>query len=69
MKRNLLILVLLATLVSCAVGLFLVYWFEYRPEEIKVLCRQEEQVNAQRPNKSRRVRSYQECLQENGIGK
>jgi hypothetical protein len=49
--------------------LFLVYWLEYRPEEIRALCRQEEQVNVQRPNKNRRARSYQECLQENGIGR
>lgn len=67
MKRKSFTFILLALVGACIVVLPLIYWFEYRPDEIRYLCQQEQEAYAQHPNKHRRVRSYQQCLEENGL--
>lgn len=67
-------IILLVVVVSCIGGVLWVYWHKYRPAEIEALCREEAKVNAQKPRPSddpfkRRERTYQQCLQENGINK
>ena len=58
-------------LLVCVIGLGLVYWYKYRPEAIRQMCLEEQQVKAplKRPGETfkRRVRSYYECLRENGL--
>ncbi len=73
MKQNLwgTILLLVVLLALTAVGL--IYWFKYRPADIRELCAQEEKVNRRpRPpwdERKRIVRTYQQCLEDNGIDK
>jgi len=72
MKQNWSAIILALILVLGVSGLFWVYWFKYRPAEIEALCREEAIVNAKRPRPpddpfKRRVRTYDQCLQENGI--
>ena len=68
MKKNFWILMLGAIFLS-AVVLCRVYWVNYRPDEVRLLCKEEQQMNAQRPKRDRRIRSYEQCIQENGISR
>ena len=74
MKQNWSAIILFLILLLSVSGLLWVYWYKYRPEEIGALCQEEAKVNKLRPRPAddpfkRRVRTYQECLQENGINK
>lgn len=55
------------------IGLVLVWWFNYRPEAIREMCLEEQQVRPlpKRPGETfkRRTRSYYDCLKENGLDK
>jgi len=55
----------------CVIGIGFVYWYKYRPDSIRQMCLEEQQVKAplKRPGETfkRRVRSYHECLRENGL--
>lgn len=74
MRRNWLAIILGVTLVLSLGGLLWVYWTKYRPAEIEALCLEEAKVNVHKPRPSddpfkRRVRTYDQCLEENGIKK
>lgn len=67
-------IILLLTVLFSLSGLLWIYWTKYRPAEIEALCTEEAKVNAERPRPpddpfKRRVRTYEQCLQENGINK
>lgn len=73
MNEKLLSIILAVVVLICVIGLGLLYWFEYRPSDIRDLCTEEARVNA-RPKPpwdqtKRRARSYDECLHENGLDK
>ena len=62
---------IIVLLVCVIIGLGVGYWYRYRPEAIRQMCLEEQQVKApiKRPGETfkRRVRSYHECLSENGL--
>ncbi|MGD0283330.1 MAG: hypothetical protein ABSB95_13320 [Dissulfurispiraceae bacterium] len=70
MREKVFAIVLLLSLIIGISGLLWIYWYKYRPAEIEELCTEEAKVNARgRPSDDafhRRIRSYQECLQEEG---
>lgn len=72
MKQNLRGIILVIGVLLCVAVLVLIYWFKYRPSYIRALCAEEATVSSRpRPpwdTTKRRVRTYQECLQENGLG-
>jgi len=73
MKQHLGIILFIVLLV-CLLGIGLLYWYEYRPTDVRALCAEEEKVKRSRPRAPwdttpKRVRSYQECLEENNIKK
>lgn len=66
------VIVLICVILS-VIGLSLYYWYEYRPSDIRAICEEEKKMNS-RPHPpweqtKRRVRTYQQCLEENGIEK
>ena len=74
MKQNWAAIILLLTVLLSVGGVFWIYWTKYRPAEIEELCSEEAKVNAHRPRPrddpfKRRVRTYEQCLEENGIRK
>jgi hypothetical protein len=71
MKQHLGIILFIVVLL-CLLGIGLLYWYEYRPADIRALCAEEQKVKSTHPKPpwdktEKRVRSYQQCLEENGI--
>ncbi len=73
MKEHLRGIILLLFVLLSLTGIALVYWYKYRPSDIRALCAEEQKVNARpRPpwdQTRRRTRTYQECLQDYGVNK
>ena len=71
MRQNLLGIILLVVILISVTALGLIYWFKYRPADVRALCWQEQLVNARpRPpwdQNKKRVRTFQECLQDHGV--
>ncbi len=66
------VILLLCVLITLT-ALGLIYWYKYRPSDIRALCAEEEKVNARpRPpwdQNKKRMRTYQECLEDHGVDK
>jgi|GEM_PF-5474625 len=73
MKQHLWGPILFLILLLSITALGLLYWYKYRPSDIRSLCSEEQRVNARpRPpwdQNKKRVRTYQECLQDHGVDK